>query len=167
MITFIDNSFNIDINGYKKLILDLEVKLIKCPYCHQYEIVRHGYYKRMININNNTKHTINILRIRCKSCKHTHAILPSFIIPYEHNTLLNQLETIKNIDNINWKDINEYRYRRLRKIYNRYKAILISLNLSFKSKLTELVSKVSEVFRLCLFQIHLGMYFILDTFHTS
>lgn len=42
---------------------------------------RHGYYYRTV-ITFFSYHRIPILRLKCPSCNKTHAILPSFIIPY-------------------------------------------------------------------------------------
>ena len=48
---------------------------------------RHGYYKKYTNISGK-KYYIRILRVRCKVCGHTHAILPDFIVPYLHNPII-------------------------------------------------------------------------------
>ena len=78
------------INGFLKNItkyLDLEKEIYISPvYGYKacgYEgmLHRHGYYSRNVI----TKHyvrRINILRVKCPSCNKTHAILPSFLIPY-------------------------------------------------------------------------------------
>jgi len=42
---------------------------------------RHGYYSRNV-ITKYSINRINILRVKCPSCNKTHAILPSFLIPY-------------------------------------------------------------------------------------
>lgn len=77
------NSFLKSITKYLNLGKEIYISPIYgCKYC-DYEgmIHRHGYYSRNVI----TKHCIkriNILRVKCPSCGKTHAILPSFLIPY-------------------------------------------------------------------------------------
>ena len=47
---------------------------------------RHGYYSRNA-ITRYSIHRINILRVKCPSCGKTHAVLPSFLIPYYQYSL--------------------------------------------------------------------------------
>ncbi len=57
-----------------------------CPTCRSSgNCIHHGYYCRMIIDYIGGKvvvHHVMILRVFCKSCGHTHAILPDFLIPY-------------------------------------------------------------------------------------
>lgn len=60
--------------------------LIKCPCCGSTNLVSHGYYKRNVIFEYNNQLTtkrITIKRVKCKNCKHTHALLPMDIIPYK------------------------------------------------------------------------------------
>lgn len=54
---------------------------IECPCCHSDKLVFYGGYKRNIGINNNFL-TIKIKRVKCKNCGKTHALIPSFIVPF-------------------------------------------------------------------------------------
>ncbi len=81
MITHKSLNFNIDINEYLNSIVNLELSTIKCPNCLNSNLERHGYYSRCIIVNGD-KIRIRILRIRC--CGKTHAVLPSFVVPYLH-----------------------------------------------------------------------------------
>lgn len=47
---------------------------------------RHGYYSRNV-ITRYSINRINILRVKCPSCCKTHAVLPSFLIPYYQYSL--------------------------------------------------------------------------------
>ncbi len=47
---------------------------------------RHGYYSRNV-ITRHCIRKISILRVKCPSCGKTHAILPSFLIPYYQYSL--------------------------------------------------------------------------------
>ncbi len=58
-----------------------------CKFCN-YEgmLHRHGYYSRNV-ITKYSIYRINILRVKCPSCGKTHAVLPSFLIPYYQYSL--------------------------------------------------------------------------------
>ena len=62
------------------------------PNCSNNNFERQSYYKRHIIVND-TKKQIIVLRIRCKCCGRTHAVLPPFIVPYLH-TPIKELQTI-------------------------------------------------------------------------
>ena len=82
-----NTNFKKILKKYDELI---NLPYLECPYCESSELISWGSYARNINyIYNNTivYETINIKRVRCKNCDHTHALIPSFIIPYKINTL--------------------------------------------------------------------------------
>lgn len=82
-----NTSFKEILKIYKDLI---NLPYLECPYCESTELISWGSYTRNINyIHNNTilYETINIKRVRCKNCGHTHALIPSFIVPYKVNAL--------------------------------------------------------------------------------
>jgi hypothetical protein len=73
---------------------------LPCPCCGAKNPGRsyHDSYKRyLISFENNQLkiEEINITRIICSSCKHTHAILPEIIIPYCSYSLLFVLSVLK------------------------------------------------------------------------
>lgn len=73
---------------------------LACPYCSAKNPnwSRHDLYERyLISYENNTVITykINITRIICSSCKHTHAILPEIIIPHSSYSLIFILSVLK------------------------------------------------------------------------
>lgn len=77
-------------NIYLKFVNSLSTNDLKCPFCQSNDFIFWGYYQRnyyFVNITNDNelyidKQKIDIQRIRCKSCGHTHGILPSFLVPY-------------------------------------------------------------------------------------
>jgi len=79
----IENS--IKSKNYKEKNID--VSIYKCPVCRaKHSMIRHAYYKRnVITVNNDEFIYLNlkILRVKCKSCNSTHAILPGDLIPYK------------------------------------------------------------------------------------
>lgn len=116
MITL--NSIKINKNRIKSL-KELEnmvnLPLIVCPHCNSTQIIKYGTYKRLViflidgAIHNKE---VKVQRTKCKSCGKTHALLPSFIIPYKQYSvdLIAQIlldletetyETVSNRYNIN------------------------------------------------------------------
>lgn len=71
---------------YTQFILTLNLFQLECNHCHRRgECIRHAYYSRGYILNasdmeNGTR--IRILRVKCKHCGRTHAILPEEIVPY-------------------------------------------------------------------------------------
>ena len=63
-----------------------------CPACgSRGNCVPHGGYKRsLIDMEHGkvTYGSVEIKRVRCKSCGHTHALLPDYIVPYAAYSLL-------------------------------------------------------------------------------
>lgn len=54
---------------------------IECPNCHSDKLIRYGTYERNLGIKGEYQ-KINIKRVMCKECGHTHALIPSFILPF-------------------------------------------------------------------------------------
>jgi len=157
MISLNYGKFNIDIEAYNKLVANLEVGTISCPYCKQASMVRHGYYTRYINISG--KHIdLNILRIRCKTCGKTHAVLPSFVVPYLHHSI-EKLQTMIITGKVDENSTSiDYETKLIRKIKKLWMPILISFGLEIKSKLSELFFSASHKVMRCFMQIHCGFY---------
>lgn len=58
-----------------------------CKFCgYEGMLHRHGYYSRNVITKYYIKR-VNILRVKCPSCHKTHAVLPSFLIPYYQYSL--------------------------------------------------------------------------------
>ena len=84
--TFLQNTVDM-IRMYVQFITDLNVLGLECNNCHWKGFcIRHGFYERsyLLSVGDlmgaGTK--IRILRVRCKHCRRTHAILPEEIAPY-------------------------------------------------------------------------------------
>lgn len=80
-------NFAVNFNNYDEEILNFYgIWDFKCPCCNAFRsFSRHALYSRHICIlsdNQILEKKLNILRLKCKSCKTTHAVLPSDIIPY-------------------------------------------------------------------------------------
>ena len=99
MITLIEKKINIFEENNSRNLLNKELiqeKLLKlieiyqktdnfgyleCPYCHSDKLIRYGYYSRNIGCFGEY-YEVFIKRCKCKECGHTHALIPSFIVPY-------------------------------------------------------------------------------------
>lgn len=85
MITILFENFKhnfIHQSIYDDYINSLHLSSIPCPLCMQHHcLIRHAYYTRSIKSGVEKIH-LRIQRVICNKCKSTHAILPSFIIPY-------------------------------------------------------------------------------------
>lgn len=58
-----------------------------CPGCHaKNKLIKYGTYERNISIledNQVNYYRVSVQRVICKSCGHTHALLPNFLVPYK------------------------------------------------------------------------------------
>ena len=55
--------------------------MLRCSCGHAGCLVRHGYYSRRLKTLGETI-ILRILRVKCKECGRTHAILPEVVVPY-------------------------------------------------------------------------------------
>ena len=83
---FKQTSLNNEIYIFNTYISSIDEDALICPICgakHSLSLFA-TYARHLVTYNNNTAHNniITILRYICSSCEHTHAILPSVIIPY-------------------------------------------------------------------------------------
>lgn len=84
-----------NIQDYIPTMKDLTQNCV-CPKCKAINnFYQHGSYKRnitIVNENINENSSVNISRVKCNSCGSTHALLPSFLVPYKiytANSILN------------------------------------------------------------------------------
>ena len=80
-------NFYINCKDYEEeILINYSFHNYKCPKCgNKHSWNRHGSYERnIVLINDNTfiDSKMNILRLKCTSCKSTHAVLPGDVIPY-------------------------------------------------------------------------------------
>ncbi len=82
-----NTNFKIILENYKNT---LNFGSLTCPYCSSQRLIKHGSYKRNLFYIDNKQishEIVTIQRMLCKDCHHTHALIPSFIIPYRQHTL--------------------------------------------------------------------------------
>ena len=82
------NSYNDRFSYIQSLMPDIScLHKNVCPFCHaKNKLIKYGSYHRNFSIlygNSIENYYIRVNRVLCKSCLHTHALLPNFIIPYK------------------------------------------------------------------------------------
>ena len=79
-------SFKNEINIFDEHMKTLNIEVLVCPFCGaKHSLSSFASYKRhLVTYDNNTAqdNILTILRYICSSCEHTHALLPSIIVPY-------------------------------------------------------------------------------------
>lgn len=83
---FSESKFKSDIDIFNDAIANIDLFRLKCPQCKAQGRCKafSSYSRMMVSIEDHTviTHWVTIPRVKCISCKHTHAILPSVLIPY-------------------------------------------------------------------------------------
>lgn len=94
MITVETENYNhISQDFYNNTINSLDLALIPCTCGHSGCLIRHGVYKRSIQLAD-TVITLSVIRVYCKECGHTHALLLSSMVPYSQIPLQLHVSTI-------------------------------------------------------------------------
>lgn len=112
MITITTKKINfINQSEYDSIIFNLSMHSIQCSCGHTGCLVHHGYYYRTVK-NKKGSVVLRILRVKCKECGRTHAILLSSIVPYVQIRLEDQVDIIKIYLNHQSYDeiLNEHEY---------------------------------------------------------
>ena len=123
---------------YDDYINLIDVHSLTCT-CGNHDNVIHGYYKRKVRTDKSNIE-IRVVRVKCKCCGKTHAVLISLIIPYKSVCLNTSIRIIKkdNIDSlmIDNVGIDEQLIYRIRKVFNeRYKRWMSLSRLTFDDDL--------------------------------
>lgn len=110
---------------YDKMLEHIDLLLLTCPHCKHTGTVVHAYYDRAVKSGNGFR--LLVLRIRCRFCNKTHAILPDTIIPYSSISLEDTINIILSestgatnsilAENINLDLSDIYRLRRNYRLY--------------------------------------------------
>ena len=103
---------------------------IECSCRCKGSCIKYGKYPRKLIVNDNPI-CINIQRVYCKNCHKTHAILPTFIIPYELHTMDYVLDLVHQYkdETISSADYELKRYIEIFKSWMvRFKAIEYSMS---------------------------------------
>lgn len=94
MITLSADFYNpISQDLYDNLIASLQFHRLSCSCGHSGCLSIHGYYSRKLK-QGDSSICLSICRVRCSICSRTHALLPSFIVPYSQISLPDQAQII-------------------------------------------------------------------------
>lgn len=144
------NLFNQDI--YDLYINSLCLSAIPCPKCNQLHcLIRHAYYTRYLKSRSN-KVELRIQRVLCTNCNSTHALLPSFIVPYSQINIHAIVSIIKSDNRDSFLDeqplIEESNLRYIMKQYNRlFRPFLSNIaSLNITSIIKQCFFSVSKMF---------------------
>jgi hypothetical protein len=160
---------------YDKYLTQIDFSSCKCACGAFGRFVRHGFYKRSIKTPDG-KVKLSILRVKCKSCSKTHAILHPSIIPYSQIVLSNTIDIIlcmisnksyyelsnANLE-INEEDIintekrfsNHWSERLKVLMFNTFEAITDFLNKDIS------IINIFKVYHKAFMQIHRGYYHLI------
>ena len=82
MITVkVENYKLISQDFYNNIIDSLDLNLIPCTCGHSGSLIRYGSYRRSFQLADQVC-SLSIVRVYCKQCGHTHALLLSSMVPY-------------------------------------------------------------------------------------
>lgn len=137
MISVYVKVFNGELNqkAYEDIINNLDLNTLKCV-CGHACLVVHGYYDRYF-ITSKGRVQLRILRLKCPVCHSTHAVLLSFMIPYSHVLLEDQIAIVQENNTeelmVEKIQIDEDCVRRIRRNYRLYfRERMLSFGFSFE-----------------------------------
>lgn len=94
MITLFVEEYNpITPSFYNNLITNLQLHRLTCTCGHSGCLSVHGYYTRSLKTPEG-KLPFRICRVICSCCFHTHALLPSSMVPYSQISLAEHVDII-------------------------------------------------------------------------
>ena len=138
---------------------------IECPNCHSDKLIKYGTYERNIGIQGEFE-KINIKRVMCKECEKTHALIPSFILPFYQNERSFVIFSVTKIV-IDKKGVVEaarellISRQELNGLVKRFKSHVTRLKTTFRCGLEEIVSSVlNEVENVFKYQVINGYRFM-------
>ena len=132
---------------------------VVCPCCKSTEFIYYGTYKRnVIYLENGhiNESRLGIKRVLCKKCYKTHAIIPSFLIPYKQhslNTVLILLEGNENTDTTTIALENKYEVSRQlvliwKKQFQKYLSKIYIMYINFDTKeVIKLLQKETNIIK--------------------
>ncbi|MCM1197229.1 MAG: DUF6431 domain-containing protein [Roseburia sp.] len=134
------------LNNYQ---ISLNFGFLECPYCKSSNLIRWGKYIRncyYIDDNNVIFDILKIQRVKCKDCNHTHALLPSFIIPYKQ-FLLDVILTCINNNSITYKykfsfdTISKWKYQ-----FNKFLPYLKTIYFNHNNLINYIIDNIFNVY---------------------
>lgn len=160
---------------YGEVTANLPLYRLRCNCGHAGCLVRHGYYNRRLKTRQGT-FILRILRVKCKECGRTHAILPEIVVPYSQIPVdLQQwmllyplgspeLEALMQSNS----DITESNVLAVRSRYRRnWKERLLTLGMNLEADIAELVQRSFSFFHRQFMQIRCGINLAVFLIHIA
>ncbi len=131
-------------------------ELDTCPYCSSKGNCRiHAYYRRKIAVFQGGSvvwEKVTVMRVRCSSCGHTHAVLPDIIIPYSRHGLLFILKVLAShfsgqfsIEKICERfSINHNTFFKWLSLWHRHKDLFLGRLTSFQTDSRSFMAQITE-----------------------
>ena len=127
----------------------LPLHRLKCTCCgHAGCLIKHGRYTRKLKAGGEELEERSIQRVRCKECGATHAVVPTYIVPYQWEMLKVQIEILLHwLTDRNYKDVMEKNHlidestvqAVIRRFRQHWQARLATAGLSVEMEAEELV----------------------------
>ena len=160
---------------YGKVSASLPIYRLSCSCGHAGCLVRHGYYRRRLKTRQGTI-VLRILRVKCKECGRTHAILPELIVPYsqipadlQQCMLLYPLGSpeLESLMQGN-SDITESNILAIRGRYRKnWKERLLTLSRKLQDDIAHLIQDSFSFFHRQFMQIHCGINLTAFSIHIT
>ncbi len=160
---------------YGEVTANLPLYRMHCSCGHAGCLVRHGYYSRRLKTRQGTI-VLRILRVKCRECCRTHAILPEIVVPYsqipvdlQQFMLLyplgsHELESLMEANS----DISESNILAVRSRYRRnWKERLLTMGISLETGIADLIQRSFSVFHRQFMQIRRGINLAIFTIHIA
>lgn len=173
MITVLFKNYNyFSQNSYDLALDELQLHTVKCTCGKSGCLIRYGHYRRYVIVMSEYLALI-VQRVRCKECGTSHALLPSFLVPYSQVPLADQQDILKCLENGTSPetvmernllvDENNVKYI-IRQFRRHWEQRILSLGLSLKDSL---VIPSLTVFSRQFMQIHRTRNILLSPTNTS
>ncbi|MBR6071242.1 MAG: hypothetical protein IKP77_00235 [Acholeplasmatales bacterium] len=137
MILFVSKKYKgleisfIDINRYNDEIKRIKSYSLKCSCGCKGSLIKYGKYKRIID-----DYVIYIQRVYCKNCGITHALMPSFVIPYERQSVGYVFEMLSSGSD----NKADYELNRYKRIYDIWKERLDEIGFNVSDDLNRVIT---------------------------
>ncbi len=160
---------------YGNATANLPLYRMRCSCGHAGCLVRHGYYSRHLKTLLGTI-VLRILRVKCRECGRTHAILPELVVPYsqipadvQQLMLLYplgspELEALMHANS----DISESNVLAVRSRYRRnWKERLLAMGMEVLDGIADLIQRSFSAFHRQFMQIHCGINLAVFSIHIA
>lgn len=127
----------------------IELQLLKCSSCDSSKLIKWGTYKRNIYYVENEKiehEIIIVLRVKCKTCNRTHALLIEYIIPYKQHLLDVILHALEDTEVIKQYKFSEDTINRWRKQFNKFLSYLRTMLSKVNAIIAYIINHIFEVY---------------------